>query len=222
MEKFEKWYNSNHKKILIIPTIVLTLSILYLVFFYAQTGDIINKDITLTGGTSITIQTQIQAENIEEQLSQEIEDFEIKTISDNSGNQLQLIITAKESDTEGLKSTLEEILGEELTQENSSTETTSASLSSDFYKQLVVAIILAFFWMAAVVFLIFSKGKKTKFQVIILNILLGFFHGNFFLKINPILSGIIFNSTRIITCQSHTKILFSFNSRFRCKQIEAV
>ena len=91
-----------------------------------------------------------------------------------------------------LKASLEEFLGYELTSENSSTETTSASLSQDFYKQLIIALILAFFWMSAVVFLIFSKGKKTKFQVITLNVLFGFFLGNFFLKINPIISGIIF------------------------------
>jgi len=46
--------------------------------------------------------------------------------------------------------------------------------------------------MSAVVFCIFSKGKKIKMQVVIINLLLGFFLGNFFLKINPIISGLIF------------------------------
>ncbi len=192
MQKFETWYNTNYKKVLIIPAIVLTLSLLYLAFFYIQTGDIINKDVTLTGGTAITIITQESSEDLESHLSKSIQDFQIKTISDNAGSQLQLIVTAKEGDTQNLKSSLEEFLGYELTSENSSTETTSASLSQDFYKQLLIAITLAFFWMSAVVFLIFSKGKKEKFQVIILNIVLGFFLGNFFLKINPIISSIIF------------------------------
>ena len=192
MKNFEAWYDTNYKKILIIPAIVLTLSILYLAFFYAQTGDIINKDVSLTGGTSITILTQTSAQELESYLSNQIQDFEIKTISDNSGTQLELVITTKTQDTETLKSTLEEFLDTELTSENSSIETTSASLSQDFYKQLIVAVTLAFFWMAAVVFLIFSKGKKAKLTIIILNILFGFFLGNFFLTINPILSGIIF------------------------------
>jgi len=192
MKNFENWYNKNYKKILIIPAIVLTLSILYLAFFYIQTGDIINKDVSLTGGTSITILTQISAQDLENHLSQEIQDFEIKTISDNSGAQLELIITAKDQDAETLKASLEKFLEYELTSENSSQETTSASLSQDFYKQLIVAVILAFFWMAAVVFLIFSKGNKVKIQVVILNILFGFFLGNFFLTSNPILSGIAF------------------------------
>ena len=192
MQNFETWYNANYKRILIVPAIVLTLSILYLAFFYVQTGDINSKDVSLTGGTSITILTKISAQELESHLLSSVQDFEIKTISDNTGAQLELIITAKNQDSGQLKTSLEEFLGYELTTENSSTETTSASLSADFYKQLIVAVILAFFWMAAVVFLIFSKGKKAKFQVIVLNILFGFFLGNFFLSINPILSGIIF------------------------------
>ena len=192
MKNFENWYNINYKKILILPAIVLILSILYLAFFFVQTGDIINKDVTLTGGTSITVLTQKTAQDLEAHLSKTIQDFEIKTISDNTGTQLELIITSKDHETSSLISALEEFLGYELTSENSSTETTSASLSEDFYRQLVVAIILAFFWMSAVVFLIFSKGAKTKFQVIILNLLFGFFLGNFFLTGNKIISGLIF------------------------------
>ena len=205
MKNFEKWYNTNYKKILIIPIIFLTLSVLYLAFFYSQNGDIIDKYISLTGGTSITILTQLEAQSLENQLSQIIEDFEVKTISDNAGNQLQLIITVKESDTTFLKSTLEEILGQKLTSQNSSTQTTSSSLSQDFYKQLIIAIVLAFFWMSAVVFIIFSKGKKQKINVIILNILFGFFLGNFFLKLNPIISAIIFLTFTVTLIRIYVK-----------------
>jgi preprotein translocase subunit SecF len=205
MEKFETWYNANYKKILIIPIIILTLSLLYLAFFYIQTGDIINKDVTLTGGTAITIQTQSTAQELEAHLSKTIQDLQIKTISDNAGVQLQLIITVKDTDTSILKSSLEKFLNTELTSQNSSIETTSASLSQDFYKQLIIAIILAFFWMAAVVFIIFSKNKKTKFQIIILNILFGFFLGNFFLRTNPIVSSLIFIAFSIILIKIYIK-----------------
>jgi len=192
MDKFETWYNANYKKLLFIPATVLTLALLYLAFFYIQTGDIINKDVTLTGGTSITILTQESAQDLESHLSKTIQDFQIKTISDNSGTQLELIITAKDQDASIMQSEIEDFIGFELTSENSSIETTSSSLSEDFYKQLIIAITLAFFWMSAVVFLIFSKGKKAKFWTVTLNIILGFFLGKFLLTINPILSAIIF------------------------------
>ena len=203
--KFQNWYDKNYKKLLIIPAIVLSLSLIYITIFYIQTGDIINKDVSLTGGTTITIQTELSAQEIETAISQTLTDFEIKTISDNAGNQIQIIITVGEADTETLETTLNEFLEGGLTLQNSSKETTSASLSSDFYKQLIVAVLLAFFWMAAVVFLIFSKGKKTKFWTIVLNILLGFFMGNFFLKINPIISAIIFLAFATILIRIYIK-----------------
>lgn len=190
--KFESWYNKNYKKLLVIPALILALSIITIGIFYFQTGDIFNKDVSLTGGTTITIETQKLAADLKTAISQELSDFEVKTISDNYGNQIQLVITVGEIDTEKLESILEEELGYNLTSENSSKETTSSSLSSEFYKQLIIAVILAFFWMAAVVFMIFTKNKKTKFLTIILNISLGFFLGKFFFKINPIISGIIF------------------------------
>jgi preprotein translocase subunit SecF len=205
MKNFENWYNTNYKKILIIPAIVLTISLLYLTIFYIQTGDIINKDVSLTGGTSITIQTQISAQELESHISQTIPNLQIKTVSDNSGQQLELIITVSEENTQALKSTLEEFLGYNLTSQNSSQQTTSASLSNDFYKQLLIAITLAFFWMSAVVFIIFSKGKKAKFQVLILNILFGFFLGNFLLKINWVLSALILTAFVVTLARIYIK-----------------
>ncbi|MEA3248226.1 MAG: hypothetical protein U9Q73_00815 [Nanoarchaeota archaeon] len=190
--KFNSWYDKNHKKLLIIPSIILTLSLIYLTIFAIQTGDVMYKDVSLTGGSTITVPTNLSAQNLEDALSKNITDITIKTISDNSGNQLEISLTVKEENTPLLKESLEEILGYQLTSENSSTETTSASLSEDFYKQLIVAITLSFFWMAAVVFLIFAKGKGIKTKVVVLNILLGFFLGNLFLVLNPLLSAAIF------------------------------
>lgn len=203
--EFEKWYNKNYKKILVLPAIILTLSLIYIGVFYFQTGDIIHKDVSLTGGTTITIQTEISSQELESIISQKLTDFEIKTISDNAGNQIQLMITVGEENTKTLEEALEDFLGYNLTSENSSQETTSASLSADFYKQLIVAVILAFFWMAAVVFLIFSKGKKEKLWIIVLNVSLGFFLGKFFLTINPIISAIIFLAFAITLVRIYIK-----------------
>tara|TARA_Y100000310_G_scaffold320244_1_gene376475 strand:+ start:535 stop:1548 length:1014 start_codon:yes stop_codon:yes gene_type:complete len=188
---FEQIYDKNYKKLLIIPAVLLTISLFYVFYFYSQTGDIINKDVSLTGGTTITLFVDISEEQIESQLSQTINDFSIRTISDNSGKQLQVVITVPEEQTQNLENALEEIIKTKLTSENSSKETTSSSLGQEFFKQLVIAVLLAFFWMAAVVFIIFAKSKKMKFYTIVLNLFLGFFMGMFFFSINIIFSLII-------------------------------
>ena len=189
---FGKFYDKNYKKFLVIPAVLILASIIYLTVYTINNEMPINPDVTLTGGTTYTIQTAYSAKDMEQALGDKFEDFDVQAISDNAGNQLQLVITCPEESSETIKAEVESILGFKLTVENSSREQTDSSLSSEFYKQLLVAIILAFFWMAAAVFIIFSKGGKRKFWVILANLIFAIFLGNFFLKMNPILSLIIF------------------------------
>jgi len=190
--QFKNWYDKNYKKLLVLPAIVLTLSIIYLGFFYTQNQDVIYRDVSLTGGTTITIFTQTSIAELEQALEGKLPSIDIRALSDNTGKQNRLVVTAPEEQEDLLKQELEDFLGEPLTEKNSSQESTSASLSANFYKQLIIAVILAFFWMAAVVFLIFAKGGKIKFWVVLINILFGFFLGMFFLTINTYIATIIF------------------------------
>ncbi len=190
--KFESWYDRNHKKILVLPAVLLVASLIFITLFYLQTGSFFNRDVSLTGGSVITIFTSISQSEMTTHLSEKFSDFTVNSVSDGAGNQIQLIITVPESESDALKDSVETFLGYELTSENSSIETTSASLSEDFYKQLIVSAMLAFFWMSAVVFFIFTRGVKLKIWIIIINLLFGFFMGIFFFNLNPILSAVIF------------------------------
>ena len=185
-------YNKHYKKLLLIPAILILLSLVYLTAFYFENDSIIYKDVTLSGGTSYTIATDFPAIDLEKELSNDFNDFSVRGISDGSGNQIELIITVTEAKADSVKTKLESILNFTLTQENSSVEFTDSGLSEDFFKQLIVAVILAFFLMAAVVFIIFAKGWKVKMGIIFGNLLFAIFLGNFFLTINPYISGIIF------------------------------
>ena len=168
--KFEGWYNQNYKKLLLIPGIFLTICIIYLSLFNIQNGSLFHKDISLTGGTTYTILTERSLEELNTFLNLQTINFESKALQNNLGEQTALKITVGPEEGDSLETILEEFLGEKLTEENSSVEKTTTSLSEEFYNQLVIAILLAFFWMAGVVFLIFYKGAKIKTGVIILNI----------------------------------------------------
>lgn len=191
MSKFEKFYNKNYKKLLIIPAVLLLLSILFISFFFVQTGDIMKKDVSLTGGTTITIFTERTVDDLNQFLEERVQDFEMSSLSDNTGQQTSISVVVQEENTASLQTALEEFLGEKLNQENSSIESTSSALSVNFYKQLVVAILLAFFWMAGVVFLIFGKGKKIKSITLLLNIILSVVLGSLFTKGNFTVSVIV-------------------------------
>ncbi|MFH1358668.1 MAG: protein translocase subunit SecF [archaeon] len=161
-ERSGKWYDKNYKLLLLIPLILLVLSLVQLGIQYQQTGDFINKDITLTGGTSITIFTQdseISTVQLSEylSLSGKVQDFSVRELSDfRSGKQKAVIIESVLESNE-LKPLIEEFINYNLDSENSSIESTGSSLGESFYNQLRFAILISFILMAVIVFLIFRN-----------------------------------------------------------------
>jgi preprotein translocase subunit SecF len=152
---FASFYNKNYELFLIIPAILLILSLGYLFYFYNQHQDIIIKDVSLMGGTTITVYQEIDLESLEQALTQELEDFSVRGISDLRTRRQIAFVVQTTADIEKTREVLETYLEYELTDENSSTEFTGSSLSSAFYSQLRIAIIVAFILMAIVVFIIF-------------------------------------------------------------------
>jgi len=168
-KKFQNWYNKNYKKLLIIPLILFILAVYNLGSSYYSTGDFLQKDITLTGGTSITILTQNEKINLDEfseYLNGELDDFTLRELSDfGSGNQKAVILETV-SELETVKPTIEEYLGYALNSENSSVESTGSSLGESFYTQLRIAILISFIFMALIVFFIF-RNFVPSFAVVI-------------------------------------------------------
>ena len=154
-QKFTKFYNKNYKKFLVIPAILLVFSLGYLFYFYSQNQDIIHRDVSLTGGTTITVHSEIDIDELERELSLSLPDFSVREISDlRTGEQVAFVVQT----TEGIEETrtaLQEYLGFEITEENADIEFTGSSLSENFYKQLRIAILISFILMAIVVFIIF-------------------------------------------------------------------
>lgn len=165
------FYDKYYKLFLIAPAILIILSLSYLAFFYYQNGDIIRKDITLTGGTSITVNSEIDILELENTLSSKLEDISVRTISDiRTRRQIAFVLETKSS-PEQAKQALEQYLGFELNEENSSIEFTGSSIGQGFYQQLIFAILIAFSFMGLVVFIIFGQNKKLKVLVFILTII---------------------------------------------------
>lgn len=151
-----KTYDKYYKFLLLIPLILLVLCLGYLYQFNQQEGDIIYKDVTLTGGTTITVfDHQVAIDRVRTQVEQEFPDARVRVISDfRTGAQNGFILETK-ADVADARIALEDILGYELTQDNSSIEFSGETLSQGFYQQLRTAVLLAFLFMAIAVFLIF-------------------------------------------------------------------
>jgi len=153
--KSKDWYDRYYKTLLIIPLLILIFCLAYLGFFYSQHNDFILKDSSLAGGTAITLNGEINSENIESSLKTKFSDITIRKLTDiRTGKTLATIIETS-ADSEEVKSELEDLLGYSLTEENSSIEFTGSSLSQSFYKQLILALIISFILMSCVVFILF-------------------------------------------------------------------
>src|SRR3989344_2980812 len=143
----EQFYNKNYKKLMFIPIIIFSLSILVILNNYNQTGDIVNKDVSLKGGLSIEIYTEkeiIGLDSVKKSLENEFP----------KGNFL-VRKTAELSETSqnGLVIESSDIKDDE----NYFVRETSSSLGQSFYRQMLITIIIAFLFMAVTVFIIYRK-----------------------------------------------------------------
>jgi preprotein translocase subunit SecF len=154
----KEMYLKNYKLLLLIPAVLTIFSLFYLFQFNAQHGDIILKDVSLTGGTTITVIDEgLSSEELKSALLTQFPDLIVRQISDLTTGKQQALIIETAADIDEIKPALEDYLGYELNQDNSSTEFSGASLSTGFYQQLRIAIIIAFIFMGTVVFIIFRS-----------------------------------------------------------------
>ena len=160
------FYDKSYKFLLVIPLLMLAAAIVYMTMFTMQTGDIIRKDVSLTGGTSLTIyDANLSIDQIEQGLSKQFDDISVRTLTDfTTGEQVALIIESK-AQPEELKKAVEDIIGYSLTEENSSVEFTGEALSKSFYKELILAMALAFVFMSIVIFIIFRVPLPSIYVV---------------------------------------------------------
>jgi len=154
-DRFWNFYDKNYKRLLLIPIILLIFSFAYVGYFYTQTGDFFYKDISLTGGTTVTIYDNIDKGVLENEVSDDLENLNTRYIYDLVTNEKKAIIIETTTGTNKTKSTLEDFLDYKLDSENSSFQFTGSTLSQSFFRQLLMAIVFAFIFMAIVVFIIF-------------------------------------------------------------------
>ena len=182
-ENKKNFHDRNYKLLLLIPLIILALSLIQIGITYSKTGDFMQKDVSLTGGTSITLYRQIDTDKLTKDLSEKLEDISTRSIYDLLTREQKAVIIETKTQGEQTKQILEDYLGYDLNSENSSFEFTGSSLSESFFGQLILAILYAFSFMGWVVFLIFGKSFKMKSLVTIL-VFLNFIIGLSILTIN--------------------------------------
>jgi preprotein translocase subunit SecF len=166
MEK-KNWHDKIYKKLLIIPAIIIIFSIIYMISFNSQNGEFMKRDISLTGGTSITVFETADVTELELALKEELPDLVVRTIYELRTNEQKAFVIETTAEAEIAKKTVEDYLGIELVEgENADIISTGSMFGEDFYKQLLIAILIAFVFMAIVILIIFKTAVPSMAVII--------------------------------------------------------
>ncbi len=150
-------YEHSYKKLLIIPFLLLLLSLVQIGIQYAQTGDFVNKGVSLKGGSTITFEGTANTAQLQETLTIHFprSDISVRAIS-SAGTVVGIIIESDAQAEEEIASLLS-VLESEVGDKEFSVEAMGASLGSSFFRQIITALVVAFVLMGAVVFLYFRS-----------------------------------------------------------------
>jgi len=146
-------YENKYKQLLIIPAAMLIIALLSLGVHFHQTGEFVEKGISLKGGTSISILTDLTTQEIIEAVTYEGE-MNARTLS-SAGKPVGVIMEVDATEPKMVQDLTAQIKSAGINENNINTETIGSTLGESFFKETVRAIIIAFIFMALVVFAYF-------------------------------------------------------------------
>jgi preprotein translocase subunit SecF len=144
-EKFDKQW----KTLMWVPIVLLVLSLVLIVFNIAATGAFMKRDVELVGGKSLTFEvTDFDVESIKSALP-------YATVRVTSGVVRNLIVDMpldqNETETSAIVEQYATVIG------TPTLRTVGPSIGNVFFQQAQIALILAFVFMAATVFILFRS-----------------------------------------------------------------
>lgn len=164
--KFLEFYEHKYKKSMWFTIILLILSILIISAYTMINGEFIPRGVSLKGGVTITVPSDdtVDIEDLRVYLKSQFPQASISTRSMMSaGATMGFIVDASDVDPELL---LKEIQSHVGSFEKFSLETMGSALGDAFFKQTLLALLIAFVLMSIVVFLAF-KTFIPSFAVIL-------------------------------------------------------
>jgi len=161
-------YDRHYKKLMLLSFLVLLACMASLVVGYAQTGEWVEKGVSLKGGITMTIpiSSPVDIHQLEDSLTTAYPraDISIREISER-GVATALIVEAADIPVEDLEAGLTSF-GIPLESGEYSVESMGSALGQQFFSQTIKALIYAFIAMAVVVFITFRSIVPSAFVVL--------------------------------------------------------
>jgi len=156
---FKEFYFKHYKLFILVPVLMLLISVFIIYSTYSEIGDIVNKDISLKGGVSLTIISDKDITGLEEHLTEKFnQGFAVRKLAEfGSDKQIGFVVEASDVKSDEIIKAIKERLQIELDDNDLSIEETGSTLGEGFYRQMLKAILFAFLFMAIVVFITFRN-----------------------------------------------------------------
>jgi len=170
-----KFYDTKYKQILYFTFILLFVSLFLIGLRIFQTGDFVGKDISLSGGITITIfnEQDYDLRDLDNYLKSQFPDKEISIRSLNQlGKSIGIIIEGTDIESDDVITSLESKIGK-ISQEDYSVSMMGSSLGNTFFKETLKAIFVSFMFMGLVVFLYFGESLKMKIISTVVTFIVG-------------------------------------------------
>lgn len=155
---FARWFDKHLFKLQFLTILILILSIVSVVWFAAANGDFVRKGVSLAGGTSVTVTTgeHVDQRALEANVLEAFPGVDVSTrILGSAGVQTGFTVDVAGL-AEGAEAALASFLREEYPSASISIETTGPSLGASFFRQTLIAVLVAFVFMGIVVFFSFK------------------------------------------------------------------
>ncbi|NQU98847.1 protein translocase subunit SecF [Candidatus Woesearchaeota archaeon] len=150
---FDRIYTTQYKKLVFIPITLLLIAFILIGINIVTTGDFMNKGVSLKGGITLTIPTEqeISVAELDSFLNSQflLADIGVREVSE-FRVQTGVIIEASDLTEQELLSATKEFLGD--FGDSYSIETIGPSLGESFFRQTIIAVLLALLFMGMVVF----------------------------------------------------------------------
>jgi len=162
-------YDTRYKELMIFTVIILFLAIGVLGYNYATTGEFVQKGVSLKGGITLTIptSTEINIDKLKSDMQDRLPkaDLEVRRLTE-AGIIKSVIIEASDTDEDELKQAVIASHLIELNKDEYTIESMGSTLGASFFRQIIVAVILAFLAMGLVVLITFRSLIPSLFVIL--------------------------------------------------------
>jgi len=177
-DRVYKRYEGIATKVMYLTLALFIISVAFLVVKQAHTGSFFERDITLSGGTTLTFQTTAHIDRIpfEQHLESVLgQNIVMKTTTlDTQTGLTEYYIESAVQDQSLIANAIDYISGQAgITNNAISTQFIGSSLGQSFFSDTLKALIGAFVLMAAVVFAIFANKTLERILAIIIGLIIG-------------------------------------------------